>query len=127
MPDQIQEPTTRPLDDLAVVSPRGSARTSNEEVITPARRSGQLIDWLTLDPATLEGEEGRIEELRFYRENIEELLRSHEGQYVLIVDREIIAYFEDFESAAMHAIGNFKGRSLLVKKVARFQPIVTFS
>jgi hypothetical protein len=124
MPDQIQELTTRPLDELALVNPRQSAQPVNDEVITPACRSGEFIDWLTLDPATIEGE-GRIEQLRFYREKIEEMLRSHDGQYVLIVDRAIIAYFEDFESAAKHAIGNFRDRSLLVKKVARFEPIVT--
>jgi hypothetical protein len=127
MPDQVYEAATRPLDELAASDPGGSAQTADAEEVFPDRRYGEFIDWLTLDPATIEGEKGPIEELRFYRENIEELLRSHKGQYVLIVDREIIAYFEDFESAGKHVERNFRGRSLLLKKVARFQPIVSFS
>jgi hypothetical protein len=82
-------------------------------------------DWRAIDPSTIQGEGIPVEELRFYRETIGEMLRSAAGAYVLIVGRERISYFPDLEVAARHAEKHFRGRTFLIKKVAPIEPIHT--
>jgi Family of unknown function (DUF5678) len=123
MADRPEDPTAQALNEVAIGELPGSVKSADTEIPSADRRYGEFVDWRKIDPSTIQGTNIPVEELRFYRENIDELLQSHEGQYVLIVGREIIAYFEDLGSAARHAEREFRGQTLLVKKVARFDPI----
>ena len=82
-------------------------------------------DWRAIDPSTIQGEGIPVGELRFYRETIDEMMRSSAGAYVLIVVRERISYFPDLETAANHAEEYFRGRTFLIKKVAPIEPVHT--
>src|SRR3954468_16336407 len=48
------------------------------------RTDRAIVDWRTIDPATIQGEGIPVEELRFFIEIIDEMLRTAPGQYVLI-------------------------------------------
>ena len=90
------------------------------------RTTGPIThDWRTIDPSTIQGEGIPVEELRFYRETIDEMLRLATGSYVLIVGREVISYFPDLEAAARHAEEYFRGQTFLIKKVAPIEPVHT--
>jgi hypothetical protein len=95
-------------------------KTSDKDDVT---RSIPVIDWRTIDPAMIRGEGIPIEELLTYREKLDELLRNAPGQFVLIVGREIIACFPDFDGAAELAAEHFGGRKVLIKKIAPTEPI----
>jgi len=123
MADRPEDRETRSLNEVTTGTIKGPASLADSGILSTDLLPGTFVDWRTIDPSTIEGTNVPVEELQTYRENIDELLRSHQGQYVLIVGREIIAYFEDFESAAKHAEREFRGRSLLVKKVAQFQQV----
>jgi hypothetical protein len=125
MAEQTTESSARPLDDL-------STGSTSDPISCPEvgqvfhLPEGLYLDWRTIDPSTIEGENILIEELRFYQENLEELMRVGAGQYVLIVGRQVHAYYHELEAAAREAERNFRGQSFLIKKVAWEQPIQTF-
>ena len=80
------------------------------------------FDWRTVDPSTIQGEGIPVEELRFFGQKIDELLRDGAGQYVLIVGREI-RFFPDIEAATRYAEGSFRGGPILIKKVVAMEPM----
>jgi hypothetical protein len=107
--------------DKPTLAPGTGHKLASSTIESTASRlpAATIIDWRTLDPATIHGE------LRNYRDKIEELLDQAAGQYVLIADQNIIAYFPDLESAASHAEDFFRDRSLLIKKVVATEPVHT--
>jgi hypothetical protein len=46
-----------------------------------------------------------------------ELEASYLGKWVLFVNRELIAVFDDFESTAEHAVANFGAGPYLIRRV----------
>jgi hypothetical protein len=46
-----------------------------------------------------------------------ELEASHLGKWVLFVNRELVAVFEDFEGAAEHAVASFGAGPYLIRRV----------
>ncbi len=81
------------------------------------------VDWRTVDLSTVDGEGLPIEELRFYQEKLGEMLSVARGRFVLIVGREIVAYFDDLDSAAQFAAEHHRSRFVLIKKVDASEPI----
>jgi hypothetical protein len=109
-----------------VIRPAYPVVDSGSGSIDRPRLAGPITrDWRTIDASTIQGDGIPVEELRFYRETIDEMLRVAAGSYVLIVGREVISYFPDLELAANQADRDFRGQTFLIKKVAPIEPVHT--
>ncbi len=95
------------------------------DVALPSGPGPGVIDWRTLDPSTIRGDGVPVEELHFYQEHLEGLLRAGEGRYVLIVGRDVIAFFDNIEAAAGHAEEHYRDKAVLIKRVVASGPIHT--
>ena len=117
------------LDSLEAT--RSVAVTAAQRLDGPAPRPVSsldregVIDWRTIDEATIRENGILVEELLTFRENIDELLQHGSGQFVLIVGREIVSLFPDLETAASYATERFQGRDVLIKKISLTSPIHT--
>ncbi len=93
------------------------------ELREPLLNLDGVIDWRTIDPATIRGEGIPVEELLYYREKIEDLLRDAEGRYVLIVGRQVVSLFPDLDEAARYAAQWHPDRPVLIKKVVAAESV----
>jgi hypothetical protein len=124
MSDRTENPQAITIDELPIELPGKSANSYGP---THHPLGGDTsLDWRTIDPSTIQGDDIPVEELRHYQKNIDKMMCEAPGQYVLIAGREILAYLTDLESAASEARRRCEGRSFLIKKVAWLQPVQTF-
>lgn len=62
-------------------------------------------------------------ELAFYETIKEELLRHHEGKFVLIIGNEQLGVFEESEDAYKHGIELRGNVPMLIKRIQRTEPV----
>jgi len=79
-----------------------------------AQRGAEVEDALTV----------LAEEMTAYRLLLPELLRDHEGQYVLIRGREVIGVFPDRSQALREGYRRFDVSPFLVREITASQPVV---
>ena len=63
------------------------------------------------------------EELAFFNEKKDELLRTHPGQFALIKGRTLIGVFATREEAYTHGVQRFGGESFLVHHIVEKEPV----
>ena len=63
------------------------------------------------------------EELAFFSEKKDELLRTHPGQFVLIKGRTLIGVFPTREAAYAEGVQHFGGESFLVHHIVEKEPV----
>ena len=62
------------------------------------------------------------EELAFFNEKKDELLRTHPGQFALIKGRILIGVFATREAAYAEGVQHFGGESFLVHQIVEKEP-----
>lgn len=65
------------------------------------------------------------EELAFFNEKKDELLRTHPGQFALIKGRRLIGVFTTREEAYTEGIRHFGEESFLVHRIVEQEPVET--
>lgn len=63
------------------------------------------------------------EELAFFNEKKDELLRTHPGQFALIKGRTLIGVFPTREAAYVEGVQHFGGESFLVHHIVEQEPV----
>ena len=63
------------------------------------------------------------EELAFFNEKKDELLRTHLGQFALIKDRTLIGVFATREEAYTEGVQRFGGESFLAHRIVEKEPV----
>ena len=64
------------------------------------------------------------EELSWYESNKAEWVKSHQGAFVLIRDRNVAGFFPNYESAFEAGLKNFGiGTDFLIKQVVEQEPV----
>lgn len=63
------------------------------------------------------------EELDFYNQKKDELLRTHPGQFVLIKGRELLGVFATREGAYVEGVQRFGRECFLVHRIVEIEPI----
>jgi hypothetical protein len=94
-----------------------------QQINVPFNPAPRCIDWRTIDPSTIRGEAIPVEELQFYVETLDKLLQMAPGRYVLISGRQVVAFFDDLDSAAEFATSHYSGKIILIKKIVATEPI----
>jgi hypothetical protein len=64
------------------------------------------------------------QEIATYRSRLPELLRDHEGQFVLIKGTDIVGFFPDFSAALREGYRRFGVVPLLVQQIVASEPAV---
>ncbi|MCG3127789.1 MAG: hypothetical protein CHACPFDD_02661 [Phycisphaerae bacterium] len=62
-------------------------------------------------------------ELKFYEEKREELLKNHEGKYVLIKGSKLIDAFDTAAAAFEAGVAQFGSQPILIKRVVRDESV----
>ena len=62
------------------------------------------------------------EELAYFEEHCEELLRDHEGKFALVKGRELIDTFDTAENAYVAGVERFGNEPFLVKPIVQQEP-----
>jgi len=81
----------------------------------------------SLAPSGAEAEDALsvlAEEIAVYRLLLPELLRDHEGQYVLVKGTEVIGVFPDRSQALREGYRRFDVSPFLVRQITASQPVV---
>lgn len=63
------------------------------------------------------------EELAFFNEKKDELLRTHPGQFALIKGRTLLGIFPTREEAYAEGVQRFGGESFFVHRVVEIEPV----
>lgn len=63
------------------------------------------------------------EEMAFFNQKKEELLRTHLGQFALIKGRELLGVFATRQAAYAEGVQRFGGESFLVHQIVEIEPI----
>jgi len=63
------------------------------------------------------------EELAFFNEKKDELLRTHPGQFALIKGRELLGVFPARQAAYAEGVQRFGGEYFLVHQIVEIEPI----
>jgi hypothetical protein len=86
----------------------------------------RFFDWSKFDPSMVRetGPDSLRDELITYRDHLKELLRD-EGKFVLIKGREIIGIYTERNEALREAISRFGGETVLIKRIAAKEPIIS--
>lgn len=63
------------------------------------------------------------DELAFFNEKKDELLRTHPGQFALIKGRTLLGIFPTREEAYAEGVQRFGGESFLVHRVVEEEPV----
>jgi len=69
------------------------------------------------------GVEALQEELAFFREKKQELLRQHAGQYALIKGRTLIGIYSTKAEAYTEGVKRFLAGPFLMKKIVEVDPV----
>lgn len=67
------------------------------------------------------------EEIKIYEKKKNELLKEHEGEFVLIKDSKIIGIFKSSDDAIREGIKKFGNVPFLVKKIERIEQSQNFT
>jgi hypothetical protein len=91
----------------------------------PLDPKGELFEWRTFDPAMLPGglDAPLAAELVTYRDRLEEMLRDHEGEFVVMKGDRIVGYYPSRQAALKSAFKTFGRETVLVKRVVEFEPV----
>jgi hypothetical protein len=107
-----------------MASSRTSSRAngSKPQADEPA---GELYDWLSFDPQTLPGGMSAplAAELVTYRDRLDEMLKDHAGDFVVIKGDRIVAYHPSRQAALKAVLHEFGREPALIKQVLDKEPV----
>jgi hypothetical protein len=87
--------------------------------------AGDLYDWRSFDPRTLPGGMSAplAAELVTYRDRLDEMLKDHAGQFVVIKGDRIVAYHSSRQAALKAVLREFGREPALIKQVLDKEPV----
>ena len=87
-----------------------------------------LYDWRTFDPESLPGgiNAPLARELVTFRDRLDEMVKDHEGKFVVIKGDRIVGYHRSREAALRAAYKEFGRELFLLKQVLDKEPIKRF-
>jgi hypothetical protein len=87
--------------------------------------TGELYDWRSFDPQTLPGGMSAplAAELVTYRDQLDEMLRDHTGEFVVIKGGRIVAYHPSRQAALKAVLDEFGHEPALIKQVLDKEPV----
>ena len=73
--------------------------------------------------STVRGKSTLKPELRFYRMNKRQWLRSHSGEFVVISGTTVAGFYPDYEAAFRAGVRRFGSRDFLIKQIFAKEPV----
>ena len=84
----------------------------------------QLAQHIALTGYRSETEHSFAEDVRYFKENLQELLSKYRGKYVAIVNRRVVDADKDFSALARRVFDRYGCRDILMPKVTEKEEVV---
>ncbi|MDR3257685.1 MAG: DUF5678 domain-containing protein [Mycoplasmataceae bacterium] len=61
------------------------------------------------------------ENYKYFKENLQQLLKEYYGKYLVIVDKKVVLSFDTFDLAYKGAFSKYKGTNFIIQKCVNEQ------